>query len=410
MAEDTPPFLDPTPPHWAANGLAYLVIAVVAIATVAAVAVQVPETVSSPFILAPVRGVDPVRAARSGIVARVYAAEGHEVSKGAPLFLLHSAPIGDRSAELQALGAQLRGAGESLANARNEHESQTRADVEEGRKLQERILSLARTIDLKKRELVLADEILKKYRTGYEQDLIGFVEYAARQSEVSRVAVELEGFEKEHKEGRSALEKLRHETEIRSVKYRELDRRLKEETARTEIRMAVLQKELKNSRSNELSILAPCSGTLLRQHIKASEAFVNEGDLLSELACAGEKLQAELTVPQSGTARVRTGLGVKLLYDAFPFGRYGVRYGTVRWVSPASVDSENGRGFHAFADIEDEAIVVDGQPRPLRAGMRGTAKIVLGKRSLISYAFEPLRQLKESFAEPPARPARERPS
>jgi hypothetical protein len=157
-------------------------------------------------------------------------------------------------------------------------------------------------------------------------------------------------------------------------------------------------------------VLAPCSGTLLRQQVKALEAFVKEGELPSELACPGAKLQAVLTVPQSGIARVRPGRGVKLLYDAFPYGRYGIRYGTVRWVSPASVDAENNPGFHTFADIEDEAIMVDGQPVPLRAGMGGIAKIVLGRRSLMSYAFEPLRQLKESFAEPPQRPARKKPS
>ena len=157
-------------------------------------------------------------------------------------------------------------------------------------------------------------------------------------------------------------------------------------------------------------VLAPCSGTLLRQQVKALEAFVEEGDLPSELACPEAKLQAVLTVPQLGTARVRPGQGVKLLYDAFPYGRYGIRYGTVRWVSPASIDAENNPGFYTFADIADEAIMVDGQPLPLRAGMRGTAQIVLGRRSLISYVFEPLRQLKESFAEPPQRPAREKPS
>jgi adhesin transport system membrane fusion protein len=206
MAEDTPPFFDPTPPHWAANGLAYLVIAVVAIATMAAVVVQVPETLSSPFIL------------------------------------------------------------------------------------------------------------------------------------------------------------------------------------------------------------TPCSGALLRRQIEASDAYAVEGDLPSELACAGEKLQAKLTLPESGSVRIRPGQVATLLYDAFPYGLYGVRYGTIRWAGSAVVDSQNSRNFHAFADIDDKTILVDGQPRPLRAGMRGTAKIVLGKRSLISYAFEPLRQLKESFAEPPERPAREKPS
>ncbi len=157
-------------------------------------------------------------------------------------------------------------------------------------------------------------------------------------------------------------------------------------------------------------LLTPCSGTLLRQQVDASEAFVDEGDLPSGLACAGEKLQAKLTLPESGSARVRPGQRVTLLYDAFPYGRYGVRYGTVQWVSSAGIESQNGRSFHAFVDTDDKAITVDGRPRLLRAGMRGTAKIVLGKRSLITYAFEPLRQLRESFAEPPQRPDREKPS
>jgi len=155
-------------------------------------------------------------------------------------------------------------------------------------------------------------------------------------------------------------------------------------------------------------LLAPCSGMLLRQQLERSEAFIDEGDLPSALTCAGERLQAKLTLREAGSARVQPGQGVTLLYDAFPYGRYGVRYGTVRWVSSEGVGAQDGRSFYAFADIEDEAIMVDGHPRPLRAGMRGTAKVVIGKRPLISYALEPLRQLKESFAEPPQRPAKEK--
>jgi hypothetical protein len=33
---------------------------------------------------------------------------------------------------------------------------------------------------------------------------------------------------------------------------------------------------------------------------------------------------------------------------------------------------------------------------PLRAGMTGTARIQAGRRTLIEYAFEPLRQLREN--------------
>ena len=133
-------------------------------------------------------------------------------------------------------------------------------------------------------------------------------------------------------------------------------------------------------------------------------AVVREGDVLCELACSGEHLQAELTVPQSGLALIRLGQPVKLLYNAFPYQRYGVRYGTVRWTSPASVTVNETPSFRVFVRLSDETIPVNGQPRPLMPGMGGTARVIVGERTLISYAFEPLRQLRENLAGPPKSP------
>src|SRR5262249_20145548 len=145
--------------------------------------------------------------------------------------------------------------------------------------------------------------------------------------------------------------------------------------------------------------VAPCSGTILRLQVKASAAVVAEGEGLCEMACASEPLQAELQIPQAGAGRVRTGQGVKLLYDSFPYQQFGVKYGTLRWISPASPMSN----FRAIADIEDENIMVSGQPTPLKAGMGGRAEVIIAKRTLISFAFDPIRQLRENLASPPGR-------
>jgi hypothetical protein len=53
-------------------------------------------------------------------------------------------------------------------------------------------------------------------------------------------------------------------------------------------------------------------------------------------------------------------------------------------------------------DGDDSTIVVNGDPRPLLVGMRGNARVVVGRRSLMSFAFEPLRALRENFASAPA--------
>jgi hypothetical protein len=76
----------------------------------------------------------------------------------------------------------------------------------------------------------------------------------------------------------------------------------------------------------------------------------------------------------------------------------------VRWLGPAGVAAPEGPGFRALADVDEEAVWADGRARPLRAGMAGRAEVVVGRRSLLSAAFEPLRQLRENLAEPPPKP------
>jgi len=43
-------------------------------------------------------------------------------------------------------------------------------------------------------------------------------------------------------------------------------------------------------------------------------------------------------------------------------------------------------------------MLVSGRPQPLLPGMVGRADIIVGRRTLVSYAFEPIRQLRENMA------------
>jgi hypothetical protein len=86
-----------------------------------------------------------------------------------------------------------------------------------------------------------------------------------------------------------------------------------------------------------------------------------------------------------------------------------VRYATVTWVGAARGAAAVGdsAGFRARAIPEDTAIRVDGADRPLVPGMGGTARVVVERRRLITYAFAPLVQLREAVSDRPrTRPAR----
>jgi biotin carboxyl carrier protein len=465
--EDQPAFLGSDPPHWAARGLAWLLIGLFAAALVASVVIRLPETVTSPFVLVPARGADPLRAARSGTVATVALADGQEVGKGHVAFVIRSASVGDRSAELGGLQAQLSGASAARGNVRERNESQRQADRDESRRLAARGAHLAqqlaeqqrlravrearfrgaaeiqqqeigiteKEIEFKRQHRAVAAELAARFERSYREGIVSWLDHNNRQLEAARLAVELQQLERaleasrlklqqlstdrdtqelewtltvsaieaERQEVQTTLDKLRHTGAAREAEYRETDRRLTEEAARARIRTASLREELGQSRGSDLRLTVPCAGTVLRLLVKAPGAVVQEGDVLAELACEGETLQAEVTVPPAGAGLVKAGQTVKLLYDAFPYQRYGVRYGTVRWVSPSAVEVRDRPVLRVRADVADTVIVVRGEARRVMAGMTGQAHIVVGTRSLIDFAFEPVRRLRESLADRPAR-------
>jgi HlyD family secretion protein len=459
------PFLDDEPPHWAARGLSLLLLGVFVAGVVASVVITLPETVSSPFVLVPGQGTDPIRASRGGTVGAVRLAEGQAVRRGAPAFVIRSAVAGDRSAELRSLETQMTGAEDSRLNARQRFESQRRADLEEERRLSARAAHLRdklaeqrglrdvrearfkrdleiqgneieitqRELGLKRTQYGVARELADRLEKAHREGMISWLEYNNRKLEATRLEVEGQQLERavetarlklnqlraehqtweidwrvagsalesEAREVQAALAALRQTTAARAAEQRELERRLVEDTAKARIRVASLRDELEQTRGAELTVTTPCEGSVLRLAVNAPGAVVQEGTVLAEVACAGERLQAEVSVPPSGAGRIKPGLGVRLLYDAFPYQRYGVKHGTVRWVSPASVVVKDRLVFRVLVDLDEHSVQVKGENRLLLAGMGGRADVVVGRRSLASYAFEPVRMLRESLADRP---------
>jgi hypothetical protein len=112
----------------------------------------------------------------------------------------------------------------------------------------------------------------------------------------------------------------------------------------------------------------PWPGTIVKLHIRSPAAVVHEGDLLAEVACSDEKLEAELLLPERGLALVRTGQPVKLLYDAFPYReiRRALRHAAL--VEPLVHVRGRDDGLRALAEIESTTVGVQGLRRPVLPG------------------------------------------
>jgi len=131
---------------------------------------------------------------------------------------------------------------------------------------------------------------------------------------------------------------------------------------------------------------------------QSAGGVVAPGEQLCQLSPVTSRLQARLDVPESGVSRLRPHQQVRLLFDAFPYQRYGVARGTLDWISPAAVARQEGSEFVAVASLERPVIVAGGNTWPLRAGMKGEARVTIGRRALLEYAVEPLRKMHENLA------------
>ena len=215
-------------------------------------------------------------------------------------------------------------------------------------------------------------------------------------SQVDLIKLQLEaaGAEKDQAVAQRTLEQVRLE---RQQMQNEHARKRAEETAEVEklkMKLEGLKSDLENSQQSLLTIRAPYDAVVISLSQRNAGSVVQSGQELCQLARTESKPLARLLLNESGLAKIAMGQPVRFFFEAFPYQRYGALSGKLDWVSPSAVSSTGGQHFVALASFEDTA---NRQRLTLRVGMKGEARIRVGRRTLIEYAFEPIKQLKEGI-------------
>jgi membrane fusion protein len=108
--------------------------------------------------------------------------------------------------------------------------------------------------------------------------------------------------------------------------------------------------------------------------------------------------QAELFVPARAIGFVASGQTVRLLYDAFPYQRFGSYRGIVESVATTMLSQMPGPlaglskepGYRVKVALERQSVDAFGREVVLQPDMTLHADIILERRSLIEWLFEPL--------------------
>lgn len=373
------------PPAWIIRSTAWLLIGFFVIALIASIFVHLPESVTCPFVLVPKDGADPIQSPYLAIVNRVGVSEGESVKAGAELFVL-------RSDEIRGLDTQNRTMTEDL---RTREESLVKSDS-----------AFAAQVQIKDAEIQQAESEVKfreKHATT-SKELVDRMERLSKsggisQVELLRLRLDLAASEKDWSVAQRTLQQVSLERQ-----RMEMDRSRQRGQDAVEIenmkyKLTALKSDLENSDKNMLSLRAPYDGVVISVAQRSAGSVVQNGQELCQLARLEAQPRARLSLVESGLPKLAIGQRVRFFFEAFPYQRYGAVSAQLDWISPSVVASPEGPRFIALASVVQGEKNGHDKPLALRVGMRGEARIVVGRRTLIEYAFEPVRQLRENARE-----------
>ena len=151
-----------------------------------------------------------------------------------------------------------------------------------------------------------------------------------------------------------------------------------------------------------VAIIAPARGLIATVLVEPGQ-MVTAGTPLATLIPADAELEAHLFSPSRSIGFVREGQDVLLRYLAYPYQKFGQQRASVVAISRnpmlaaelgfTPIDGTREPLYRIKAALEAQAVRAYGRLEPLQPGMQVEADILLDRRRLIEWIFEPLLSL-----------------
>jgi membrane fusion protein len=151
----------------------------------------------------------------------------------------------------------------------------------------------------------------------------------------------------------------------------------------------------------ETVIRAPMAGVVTNVAVNRGQS-VSADQALATVLPKGSGMHVELLVPTRAIGFLKPGQEVVLRYEAFPFERFGQYRGVITeigrnvWTANERVGPLQAKEpvYRVDVSLESQSVSALGQQFPLRPGMLVNADLLLEKRTILEWIFEPVLQLK----------------
>lgn len=351
--------------------------------------------------LAPRVGVTKVLAQQSGLVEAAHAREGAVVEEQQALFSLVDPRAAASMEDVgQSVERQLGNRRRALATQREyalEAQRSELTGLEHRRSSLDRELAQLDTeIELHERRLALARQAAERW---IRLESSGFISTAAADRE-REAAIEIESRRESARRTRLALER---ERVVLDIESRTVRARGAAQVATLDAQAAALDQErLERGAQHRLAILAPVRGTVAAVLVEPGQ-MVTAGAPLATLIPPEAPLEAHLFAPSRSIGFLRVGQEVLLRYLAYPHQKFGSHAGRVTAIArsplaPAELgftppDGTREPLYRIKVALEAQSVPAYGRDEPLQAGMQVEADLLLDRRRLVEWVFEPLLSL-----------------
>jgi membrane fusion protein len=339
-------------------------------------------------------------ATQAGVVSQVRVREGDAVKASQVLFVMTNERVsasGDDAS--QTISRLLETRRNSLAHEVVEQREQANQRIASiGRRIDSLTIDRARIenqIALQMRRIQLAEDSLRRFTELQASNFVSPAQVQDRTADLIDQRQRLGDLERTRETTLRDLESARAD-------MTDLELQRKRDIAASERSATALEQELvENESKRELHVRAPQEGIVTAITVQRGQS-VGLGQSLGTLLPTASPLEAEIYAPSRSIGFVKPGMEVLLRYQAYPYQKFGQHRGKVREVSsapiradeialPASGTSGTSEPMYRIrVDLENQVVLAYGDARPLRPGMALDATIVVERRKIFEWLFEPL--------------------
>ena len=351
--------------------------------------------------LVPDRGVIRLVTPQAATVVESHVVEGGAVQRGDVLFVLavgQATLSGDTQAAVQSSIESRQRSLQGAARQRSQLEQTQLAAIDRQIDEMEREFeSMKLESDLQRQRLVLAEQAQNQYESLRNDNFVSSAQVRTKAEEVLNVKAQLQGLV------RQRATRLREIAALQSQR-RELPLQAQSALGAIDRDLAALAQQAAETEARQRIVVRAPQAGVVSGVLAAPGQTVTPAVALASLLPADAKLQAQLFAPSSAVGFVRANQQVQLRYQAFPHQKFGHQSGEVVQISrsplqaselaglalPVSLSASGEPLYRITVSLDRQSVAAYGQPQALAPGMQLEADVLLDRRRLIEWLFEPV--------------------